>query len=33
MDKDTIIKNIYYDRAGYSSIQKTYKEVGDKKVL
>ena len=30
MDKDTIIKNIYYDRAGYSSIQKTYKEARDK---
>ena len=30
MDKDTIIKNIYYDRAGYGSIQKTYKEARDK---
>ena len=30
MDKDTIIKNIYYDRAGYGSIQKTYKEAKDK---
>ena len=30
MDKDTIIKNIYYDRAGYGSIQKTYKEAQDK---
>ena len=30
MDKDTIIKNIYYDKAGYGSIQKTYKEAKDK---
>ena len=30
MDRDTIIKNIYYDRAGYGSIQKTYKEARDK---
>ena len=30
MNKDTIIKNIYYDRAGYGSIQKTYKEAKDK---
>ena len=30
MAKDTIIKNIYYDRAGYGSIQKTYKEAKDK---
>ena len=26
MDKNDIIKNIYYDRAGYSSIQKTYND-------
>ena len=27
---DNIIKQIYYGRAGYSSIQKTYQEARDK---
>ena len=26
MDKNDVIKNIYYDRFGYSSIQETYHE-------
>ena len=30
MDKDNIIKNIYYDPSGYSSIQKTYQEANKK---
>ena len=30
MDKNDIIKSIYYDRAGYSSIQKTYTDAKEK---
>ncbi len=30
MDKDNIIKKIYYDPAGYSSIQKTYQDANQK---
>jgi hypothetical protein len=30
MDKNDIIKSIYYDRAGYSSIQKTYNDAKEK---
>ena len=30
MDKDNIIKNIYYDPAGYSSVQKTYQDAREK---
>jgi hypothetical protein len=29
-DKDEVIKNIYYDRSGYQSIQKTYEEAKKK---
>ena len=29
-DKDEVIKNIYYDRSGYQSIQKTYEEAINK---
>ena len=30
MSKDSIIKNIYFDPSGYSSIQKTYKDAIEK---
>ena len=30
MNKNDIIKSIYYDRAGYSSIQKTYNDAKEK---
>ena len=29
-EKDEVIKNIYYDRSGYQSIQKTYQEAKQK---
>ena len=29
-EKDEVIKNIYYDRAGYQSFQKTYEEAKKK---
>ncbi len=30
MNKNDIIKSIYYDRSGYSSIQKTYNDAKEK---
>ena len=33
MDKNDIIKNMYYDRAGYSSIQKAYNDAKEKNLV